>query len=165
MNDRDRALFQDFGLLLLRLGVGVYMMTHGWGKLQMVLDGRFDQFGDPIGLGSAASLILITFAEFFCALFVAAGFATRLSAIPVVIGMLVAAFLVHGADPWTMGAAAKQYMAGESQSWSSKEPALIYGIPYLALVFTGPGKFSIDAFIAGWWRQRSGANASLAEGE
>ncbi len=47
-----RELGNSLGLLVLRLGTGGYMLTHGWGKLQMVLAGDFDKFGDPIGLGS-----------------------------------------------------------------------------------------------------------------
>jgi len=47
----------------------------------------------------------------------------------------VAAVAVNGADPWMMGAG------------RSKEPALLYLVPFLALVFTGPGRFSIDALI------------------
>ena len=44
-----------------------------------------------------------------------------------VCGMAVAAFVVHGADPF-----------------AAKELSLIYLFIYAALVFTGPGKFSID---------------------
>jgi putative oxidoreductase len=44
--------------------------------------------------------------------------------------MAVAAFIVHGGDPW-----------GE------KELAYIYLAGYLTLLLTGPGKFSVDALI------------------
>lgn len=141
----------SIGLLMLRLGLGIYLATHGWGKMHMVFTGQFDQFGDPIGLGSGLSLVLAASAEFVCALFVALGFATRLAAIPIVITMCVAAFVVHGGDPWTMGRAAELYLDGESESWASKEPALLYLFPYLALVFTGPGVLSIDHLI---WQRR-----------
>jgi uncharacterized membrane protein YphA (DoxX/SURF4 family) len=39
----------------------------------------------------------------------------------------------------------------------SKEPALLFLIPFLALVFTGAGRFSIDGLI---WRQPPGPQAS-----
>ena len=144
----QRELFNSVGLLILRLGVGGYLLTHGWGKLQMVIAGA--EFGDPLGLGSRLSLILVTGAEFGCALLVMAGFLTRLAAVPVVCAMAVAVSTAHATDPWTMGEAAKIFVAGESQFPASKEPALLYLIPFLALVFTGAGRYSIDGLI---WRQ------------
>jgi putative oxidoreductase len=125
----------SFGLLVLRVGVGAFMASHGWGKLQQVLDGNFE-FADPIGIGPTASLLLLTGAEFFCAVFVAFGLATRFAAAAVAFAMGVAAFVAHGGDPWTMESGAK-----------SKEPALLYLIPFLALVFTGAGRYSLDAWI------------------
>jgi len=143
MTTQARDLLNSLGLLILRLGVGGYLATHGWGKLQMVMEGNFDAFADPLGLGKTMSLYLVTGAEFGCALLVMAGFLTRLAAIPVVIAMGVAAFVVHSNDPWTMG-----------QGPMSKEPAMLFLIPFLALVFTGAGRFSIDGLI---WRQPSQA--------
>jgi putative oxidoreductase len=58
--------------------------------------------------------------------------------------MLVAAFVVHGDDPW-----------------SKKELALLYAIPFLTLGLTGPGRFSIDAW---WQKRREAANVSRATG-
>jgi putative oxidoreductase len=135
------------GLLILRLGVGGYMVTHGAGKLSMTLAGQFDQFGDPIGVGNALSLILATSAEFLCALFVMAGFFTRFAAAPVAFTMGVAALIVHGKDPWTMKKGAEAFFAGESERWSSKEPALLFLFVFLALIFTGAGQFSVDELI------------------
>jgi putative oxidoreductase len=154
MEARWKELTNSIGLLILRLGIGGYLLTHGWGKLQMMLAGDFDKFGDPIGLGSGPSLVLVTVAEFFCALLVVFGLATRFAAVPIVVAMAVAAFVAHGSDPWTMGEAARLFMAGESKSWASREPALLFLIPALALIFTGAGRFSIDGLI--WRRRRRG---------
>ncbi len=151
---QTKEITQAVGLLVLRLAMGGYMMTHGWGKLQMVLNGQADQFGDPIGLGSALSLYLVTFAEFFCALAIVLGLATRFAAVPLVFAMGVAAFVAHGADPWTMSEAATRFFAGESESWASKEPALIFLAAFLALALTGPGFFSLDNLIISTWRAR-----------
>lgn len=147
MKARPQDLPNSIGLLILRLGMGGYLATHGWGKVQMMLAGDFAKFGDPIGLGSGLSLVLVMVAEFICALAVAFGAATRLAAAPVVFSMGVAAFVAHGADPWTMETAARLFLSGASKSWASKEPALLYLVPFLALLFTGPGRFSIDAMI------------------
>lgn len=151
METRPQAQPLSLGLLILRLGIGGYLLTHGMGKLQMVLGGQFDQFPDPIGLGGGLSLVLVTVAEFLCALLVMAGLGTRYAAGVIVISMAVAVFVAHGGDPWTMGRGYELYMAEEADSWASKEPALLYLIPALALVFTGAGRFSLDALI-GWRR-------------
>lgn len=145
-SSHDETL-RSTGLLILRVGIGGFMATHGFGKLQMLMGGQFDQMGDPIGIGPHASLILVTGAEFFCALLVVLGLATRIAAPVVVVAMGVAAFVVHGGDPWTMGEGARLYMEKQAESWASKEPALLFLIPFLALAFTGAGKFSLDAVI------------------
>ena len=143
-----KEMSASIGLLILRLGIGGYLITHGWGKLQMLLAGGADKFGDPIGLGSTLSLALVTTSEFLCALLIILGLATRLAALPVVISMAVAAFVIHARDPWSMEAAAKAFFSGASKTWFSKEPALLYLIPSLSLVFTGGGKLSLDGLIA-----------------
>jgi putative oxidoreductase len=143
MEARRQDLMTSLGLLILRLGIGGFLVIHGWDKVQMILAGDFDKFGNPIGLGSAVSLVLTALAEFICALLVMVGFATRLAAMPVVFAMAVAAFKVHAGDPWTMGGAG-----------ASKEPAFLYLTPFLALIFTGAGWFSVDGLIWPRWRAR-----------
>lgn len=150
------------GLLILRLGIGGFLITHGWGKLQMVLGGQFEQFGDPIGLGPTVSLVLITGAEFFCALLVMLGLGTRFAAIPVVIGMGVAALVAHGGDPWTSGEGARLFMSGQAQSWASKEPAMVFLVAFLGFAFTGAGRYSVDALIGPRLRRRRHAAAHPA---
>jgi putative oxidoreductase len=147
MQSTPPAALTSAGLLILRLGIGGYMLTHGWGKVQRVIAGEFEGFPDPFGLGSTGSLLLVAFAEFVCALLVMAGLATRLAAVPIAFAMGVAAFWAHGADPWTMGRAAELYAAGEAEHAGSKQPALMYMTVFLALIFTGPGRLSVDAIL------------------
>lgn len=123
-----------FAMLLLRLGAGGLMLVnHGWGKLQN-FSSLTSQFGDPIGLGPTVSAALTTFAEFFCAAFIVLGLFTRLAAIPLVIVMGVAFFIVHKS----------QYAPGPG----SGELALLYLACFLTLLFAGPGKYSVDRMIA-----------------
>ena len=124
-------LSTSLGLLVLRLGAGGFLLAaHGWGKLIGFSDlaGRFP---DPIGLGSGISLTLAVFAEAICSLLLVLGLGTRFAAIPPLITMLVAAFVVHGSDPW-----------------AKKEFALLYAIPFLTLIFTGGGRFALERFVA-----------------
>ena len=55
------------------------------------------------------------------------GLFTRFATLPLLITMLVAFFIVHGADPF-----------GE------KELPLLYALVFATLFFTGPDKYSID---------------------
>lgn len=121
----------DWGLLILRIGVGLLMAGHGLGKVMDLFGGKAANFPDPIGIGPAASLALAAFAEFVCALLVVFGFKTRWAAIPVVITMLVAALVFHASDPF-----------------EQKEHPLLFAIPFLALAFTGAGRFSVDDWLA-----------------
>ena len=118
----------SIGLLILRLFTGGCMLiAHGWGKLTSFGE-LSSKFPDPIGFGSAPSLALAVFAEVFCAIAIMLGLFTRAAAIPLLITMLVAAFVIHGADPF-----------------QKKEFALLYAAPFLMLIFTGAGSLSVDA--------------------
>lgn len=142
MDARKQDLTNSIGLLVLRVGLGVYMASHGWGKFANLMQGKFNEGFDPIGLGPHLSLIGAAGSEFLCALLVIVGVATRFAAAPIVFTMIVAAFVVHGSDPWTMGAGA------------SKEPALLFAFGFLTLIFTGAGKFSVDGLLWPAYRKR-----------
>ena len=123
---------RDVGLLILRLGAGGMMMIgHGLQKMETI-GADHSQFPDPFGLGPQLSFSAAAIAECVCAGLLAAGLFTRVVAVPVLVTMLVAAFHAHAADPF--------FMAGGR----AKEPALLYAIPFAALIFTGPGRLSLD---------------------
>ncbi|SMO70475.1 putative oxidoreductase [Saccharicrinis carchari] len=118
-------------LLLLRISVGLLMLTHGYSKFLLLLGDEPIQFADPIGIGVTASLALTVFAEFFCSILLMLGIATRLSAIPLLITMLVAAFVFHAQDPF-----------------ARQELPLLYATIYLAIIIVGAGKYSVDNWIS-----------------
>ena len=131
-DDQFKAVFDAFGLLVLRLSFGgSFFLAHGWGKLV-----KFEQlastFPDPLGVGSAVSLGLVVFAEVFCSFMIVIGFATRLVAVAPFIMMFVAFFIQHGQDPF-----------------SGKEKALLYGAAFLFLILRGSGSISLDRLIFG----------------
>jgi len=117
---------KDFGLLLLRVGSSVLMLTHGTPKLLQIIDGNF-AFGNPLGIGEAPSLFLAAIAEFVCPLLVIIGFKTRWATVPTILTMLVAFFIVHASDPFTV-----------------KEKALIFLVSFTSILLLGPGKYSLD---------------------
>jgi len=113
--------------LILRLGFGGFMLSHGIPKMMKLFAGGEIQFPDPLGVGALTSLILTVFAEVICAALIVVGFKTKWAAFPLVITMLVAAFIVHGADPW-----------------GKKEFALIYAVGFICIGMLGAGKYSLD---------------------
>jgi putative oxidoreductase len=118
------------GLLVVRVGAGAMMLFgHGIDKL-LTFGHKASYFPDPFGIGSAPSLALATFAEFVCSILLILGLLTRLAALPLLVTMVVAALVIHADDPW-----------------SKKELALLYAVPFLSLLFTGPGNFSLDDVI------------------
>src|SRR5690606_37664325 len=83
--------------LMLRIGLGVLMIPHGYSKLTKFAS-RADTFTDPFNIGSVTSMSLVIFAEFFCAAFIIVGFLTRFACIPLIIAMSVAIFYSHNGD-------------------------------------------------------------------
>jgi len=116
----------NVGLLLLRIGFSGMMLTHGIPKLLKMISGDFS-FGDPIGIGETATLVLAVLCEVFFPILIIIGFKTRLASIPVIITMAVAAFVVHAADPL-----------------GTKEKAILFLIGFIAIALLGAGKYSVD---------------------
>ena len=120
----------DISLLILRLWFGLEMaIAHGLPKLNKVLAADYG-FPDPLGIGSAPSLFLATFGELVCGVTIALGLFTRLSSIPYLFTMFIAAFVVHWGD-----------------GWGKMASPLMYFVPVLVLLISGPGKYSIDAWL------------------
>lgn len=129
---RSGAWNTDGILLLFRALTGATMaFGHGLGKFQKLMEGGEIKFYSFLGMRPEISLVLAVGAEFFAAIFLILGLWTRFSLIPLIITMGVAAFVVHNGDPF-----------------NKMEMALLYFASYLLLLFTGPGKYSLDGLIA-----------------
>ncbi|MDZ7693924.1 MAG: DoxX family protein [Balneolaceae bacterium] len=113
-------------VLLLRVTAGAFILTHGIPKFIKILTGDF-QFADPLGLGSALSLILSAFAEAACGLMVLLGLGTRFASFFLIVNMSVAGFIFHLDDPF-----------------SGKEKALLFLILFISTFLFGGGKYSLD---------------------
>ncbi len=103
------------------------MLTHGYGKLQLLLNGGPYAFADPYGVGHTITLIVAVFAEFFCSILIILGLFTRLAAIPLIITMMTAAIIIHSGDPI-----------------GNRELSILFGVVFIKLAFFGAGKFSVD---------------------
>lgn len=117
----------DLGLLVLRAGISILMLTHGYPKLMKFIDGNMDIVGDPIGVGVLISSILVLLGELIAPVLVLIGLRSRISALIAAATMAVAAFVAHAGDPI-----------------GQKEKALLFLIGFLSVAIMGAGRFSID---------------------
>ncbi len=85
------------------------------------------EFANPLGIGQGPSLFLAVIGEFVAPLLLIIGYKTRFAAIPALITMLVAAVIVHSADPF-----------------GTQEKAWLYAVIFMTIILLGPGKFSLD---------------------
>jgi len=117
--------YNDLALLILRLGFGGLMLTHGIPKINRLSDPS--GFPDPLGIGSMPTLILALIGEVLAPVLIIMGLKTKLAAVPAAITMAVAAFVVHANDPI-----------------GTKEKALLFLFAFVVIFLAGPGSFSID---------------------
>ncbi len=122
-------------LLITRIAVGSFMLTHGIPKLMKFFSTGDITFSDPLGVGTIPSLMMAIFAEVFCSILVILGLGTRIAVIPLIITMLVAVVIIHANDPF-----------------GDKELGLMYLMVYMFLIVAGSGKYSLDEWLLG--RQR-----------
>ncbi len=116
-------------MLLLRLGLGILMMAHGYQKLRGFGDMQH-KFINFMGLGSTTSLALVVFAEFFCSIFLILGLFTRFAVIPLIIVTCVIIFKLNNGNVFGDAEIAAVYLSG-----------------YLVLLLVGPGRVSVDSMI------------------
>ncbi len=132
----SEGISKDFGLLLIRVGIGVLMLTfHGYGKISggperwEAIGGAMTNLGidfAPVFWGFMAS-----FAEFVCSILLVLGPLFRTATLLLAFTMFVAA-MRHINLP------AENPASGLSGASHALELFTIY----LALFFTGPGRFA-----------------------
>lgn len=138
----------SLGLLVLRVGIGLLMfLGYGLGKIQDFADKK-DGFPVPgfwplKHMSPPVSLMATIGAEVVCAILIIIGLATRPAAFVLAFTMTVAAFDIHGSGPW--------FMSGGP---GSKELALLFLVPCIAILLAGAGSYSADAVIHKEGRRR-----------
>ena len=122
--------YRDLGLLIIRLGLGIAFIMHGWPKL---MGGK----GTWTGLGTMAAMpapMILGFigaiVEFGGGILLAIGFLFRPVCIVLFLQMMVAMFLVH---------------IRHGDGFQLYSHALEDGVVFLGLAFTGPGRISCFA--------------------
>lgn len=130
----------SFGLLLIRVVIGVLMAFYGYEKLihfdEMAASDFWSKNVSFLGMTGKTPLALTIFAEFFCSLLLIAGLFTRLALIPLIICMGYIVCVVG-----------KFSVVEAGDHGSNLNSAFVYFITYIGLFFTGSGKYSLDAMI------------------
>jgi len=132
--------FNDWGLLILRLGMGLIFLVHGWPKLNpnspmkgtAGFAGFLKQMGVPLpGLFAWVVALLETVGAVLLIL----GLGTRILAIGFAIDMVVAIFVAK------RGFMKVPFMAQQTTGWEFDFALLAAS---LALLFTGAGSIALD---------------------
>jgi len=129
-NTNYKEAYVDVWLLILRICVAGFMLTHGTSKLMKLFSGNEIEFLDIFGIGAGTTLALVVFSEFLCSVLIGIGLATRFATIPLIITMLVAALYIHSGEPF-----------------GKKELAFLYLLAYFTILILGSGKYSMDYFL------------------
>ena len=138
----DVPLRLDFGRLFLRIAVFLPLfLKHGFEKVFM-FGPTLQHFSDPhrvidpLHIGPLATLIIAMLGDGVCSLLIMIGLGTRLAALYTFCNLFVAWATVH-------------HFALVTHSDETGETLFIYMATALTLFLVGPGKFSLDALIAG----------------
>ena len=133
---RVSEAYRDVGMLILRLGFGLgFFFYHGWGKLSGGAE-RWTEVGEVmsrIGIDFGHTLFgfMGAFSESIGGLLIAAGFLFRPACALLCFTMIMASV--------------SHYASGRGNAGNAVKNASLF----LALIFTGPGKYSVDEWIAG----------------
>ncbi len=139
MAERQFNWLGDLGLLLIRLMLGVVFVYHGGEKLFGLFEGAglagFAQYLETLKVPYPEyAAVLAGGAEFLGGLALITGYGVRWMVVPLATTMGVATYLVH------------QHAFSLQQN--GMEYPLTLGVVALAIGLTGPGRISVEEFIA-----------------
>ena len=121
----------DIALLILRIWLGATLFAkHGLEKV-LHFSQMSEHFPDPIHVGVKTGLVFALIADALCSVLVAIGLFTRLAALIIVINLLVVFAFMH------------HFSFQEDHA----ELVFVYLGSFLVLIFTGAGRFSVDAHL------------------
>jgi putative oxidoreductase len=140
LNPNSRKWAVDLGLFILRVGTGLLLAPHGLQKLAAFGE-KSEGFYNFLHLGGPVSMALTIFSELVCSILLILGLGTRLIIFPLILTMVIVVFVINGDA--TLG---------------DKESGLLYLIPFVVILFTGPGRISMDQLL---FRKKQIAKPSL----
>lgn len=132
--------YSNMSRLFIRLFVAVMFMQFGIRQL-VNYNSLVATFPTVLGLSPATCITLMIIIELVCSLFIMVGFLTRLAVIPPIVSMILAEYyIIHD-------------MLGNLELYGLDSvdpgylPIMFIGI-YLYILLAGPGRVSVDYFIA-----------------
>ena len=130
----DVRLTARYGLVILRVVLGIAMAVHGWSKLSGGV-GNVAGFFGSLGIPAAGIVAwLVTIVELVGGILLILEFLTQIAGILIAIDMLVAilfAFLLRGAP----------FVENGAITW---ETEAVFGAAALCFALAGPGAWSVD---------------------
>lgn len=136
------GLNADFGLLLIRLIIGLLMAFYGYEKLihfnEMAASDFWAKNIKFLGMSGAVPLALTVFAELFCSILLLVGLFSRFSLIVLAFCMAYIFLVVFPMQILSKGSNGFEFNV-----------TFTYFIIYIGLLFTGVGKYSLDAKLFG----------------
>jgi putative oxidoreductase len=129
---------KNLGLLLLRIGIGIAFMAHGYPKLFMGGAAGLAKGLTAVGIpGGVFAAYLAGAAEFFGGMGLILGLFFRPTTVIMAFNMLVAL----------------TFHLSKGDAFMEYSHALESGIVFISLIFIGPGKFSLDKKLFGVARE------------
>jgi putative oxidoreductase len=132
------AINIDFGLLLIRLIIGLLMAFYGYEKFihfnEMAASDFWMKNVSFLGMSSKIALGLTIFAELVCSILLILGLFTRISL-----------FFLLFCMGWIFLVIFPFSILDKGDNGYQFNDAFVYFMIYLGLFFTGPGKYSLDA--------------------
>ncbi|MDB5291133.1 MAG: DoxX family protein [Phycisphaerales bacterium] len=125
---------ERYGIMLLRLAIGVVFLMHGGQKWFVYGPGGTAAAFGKMGIPAIGAYTAMT-AELVCGALLVIGLFTRFAAVPLIVVMLVALITVHGRNGFFLPTGYEFVLS------------LLGGL--LALLLAGPGTLAIDDVIAG----------------
>ena len=149
----SKPALTDAALLVLRVGVAVVFIAHGYGDVfEAGVTTNMQNYRDAgIPLATVAAPFA-AYIQLFGGILFALGALTRLIGVGFIIVMAGALLFVHLGESLVMG-----------QDGSGSGFAFIMCVASIALVLQGPGRFSLDRIIAD--RRRSGLSGATPSAE
>ena len=130
----------DLGILVLRITVGLTMLFYGYEKMthynEMLAQDFWQNTVSFFGMKGAIPLGLTIFAEFFCSIFLIFGLFTRAALFFLLFCMGYITFYLDSFELISAG-----------DNGLQMNSAFNYFLMYLALLFTGSGKYSLDTML------------------
>ncbi|BDD04955.1 DoxX family protein [Aureibacter tunicatorum] len=119
----------DIGLLILRIGISLMLIKISFGKLKNYSE-WLTKFPAPFNWNVKTSLNITLTIQIICSLLLILGLFTQLAAFALFAMMCIIVLEVH-----------------KGYSYEEHEFVLHYLLIYLAIFFTGAGKYSLDSYI------------------